>query len=666
MGEQQYINAIQSLRNLSFQYVREIAMGTISHLTDAERDALSKHLDEDVALLDSHELMCQYLQAYGNMHEARMQLALENISKELWKQEAITVIDYGCGPALATMVLADYMKGKGYDRNKIKQVILIEPSESCLKRAELHVHTFLPQTKVTTRCKYINDLTANDLAQHNNTVIHLFSNIIDVESVDLAKFANNIKSVRAPYNEYVCVSPYIREISRGGRMDKFVQILNNGTAYFRRDYDTGQWLKDKDWTCAIRLMKKNIPVPPPVNPQVNSQVNSQVNPPINPQVDVIEKLKIQLQETQSKLFGAERQNQHYANEINASKTENARLYQEILQLQQGCASCMYRAYPAPNGINELYSQFIETRSKLFDTVKQNQEFADKISELHAQLKETQTKLLDAERKNQIFDDRINELHTQLRESQLKLSDAEKQNQNFVNNINTLNAQLRESQLKLSDTEKQNQNLVNNINELNLQLNALNAQLRESQLKLSDIEKQNQSLVNNINELNAQLNETLSKLSHAERQNQEFADETNQLNTQLSNAQKLNKVLLIILLLVFSTLVGLIVYQLIIEAPPQKENTTNNKNFTVPYVRWQEARDACTARGAGWRLPTQDELTNPNSIAVNRSDFDTNGIYWTSSNKGDYAYTVYVGIKNTYSTSHKKTERYAYRCVKARN
>ncbi|GAP71733.1 hypothetical protein SAMD00024442_17_33 [Candidatus Symbiothrix dinenymphae] len=660
MGEQQYINAIQSLKNLSFQHVREVAMGSIVHLTDAERDALYKQLDEDVALLDSHELMCQYLQAFGNMHEAKMQFALEYVSKELWKQEAITVIDYGCGQALATMVLADYMKAKGYDRNKIKQVILIEPSEPCLERAKLHVQTFLPQTKITTICKYVDDLTANDLEQHNNTVIHLFSNIIDVESIDLAKFANNVKSVRAPYNEYVCASPYIRESSRGRRMDEFVEILNNGTAYFRRDYDTGQWLKDKEWTCSIRLMKKSIPVPPPVNPPINSPINSPINPPINPPVDVIEKLKIQLKETQSKLFGAERQNQIFADEINASKIENARLYQEILQQQQGCASCLYRAYPAPNGINELYSQFIETRSKLFDTVKQNQEFSDKIDELHAQLRETQSKLLDAERKNQIFDDRINELHTQLRESQLKLSDTEKQNQILGDRINALNAQLREAQIKLSDTEKQNQILGDKIN-------ALDAQLRESQLKLSDIEKQNQNLVNNINELNAQLNETQSKLSDAERQNQEFADEINQLNTQLSNAKKRNKILLILLLLVFFTLVGLIVYQFGMEDPPQTENTTNNsKNFAVPYVRWQEAGDACTARGAGWRLPTQNELTNPNSIAVNRSDFDTNGIYWTSTNKGDYAYTVYFGSKNTYSSSHKKTERYAYRCVKERN
>ena len=106
----EYENKIKSLTNPTFQQIRKVANGSLSHLTIAERDQLWRNLNQGVDLLDSHELMCQYIFSYGNMHEAKIKTALSSIQNpsKVFNTD-LAIVDWGCGQGLATVCFFDFL-----------------------------------------------------------------------------------------------------------------------------------------------------------------------------------------------------------------------------------------------------------------------------------------------------------------------------------------------------------------------------------------------------------------------------------------------------------------------------------------------------------------------------------------------------------------------------
>ncbi len=91
-----YIGKIQSLNNPTFQEIRRISNESLSHFSKRERDALWQNLNQGVDLLDSHELMCQYVFSYGNMNEAKIYKALSSIQnpKNVFNTD-LAIVDWG-------------------------------------------------------------------------------------------------------------------------------------------------------------------------------------------------------------------------------------------------------------------------------------------------------------------------------------------------------------------------------------------------------------------------------------------------------------------------------------------------------------------------------------------------------------------------------------------
>ena len=79
-------------------------------LTKDERDKLWSDLNQGVDLLTTHELMCQYIFSYGNMHEAKIKTALSSIRnpQEVFNTD-IAIVDWGCGQGLATVCFFDFL-----------------------------------------------------------------------------------------------------------------------------------------------------------------------------------------------------------------------------------------------------------------------------------------------------------------------------------------------------------------------------------------------------------------------------------------------------------------------------------------------------------------------------------------------------------------------------
>lgn len=204
---QQYFKSIQAINDPTFQQIRSVAWSSISHLNESERDKLWKKLNRGVELLDSHELLCQYLYSYGNMHEAKIKDAVKYLPKDLLQQD-FEIVDWGCGQGIGTICFLDFLRSKGVEKN-VKNITLIEPSLEALKRAKLHVELYFKESiSIDVYNKYFEKIKQEDIVSEADLpVIHIFSNILDIQGIDLKELAAKIDSSVVNDNYIVSVGP---------------------------------------------------------------------------------------------------------------------------------------------------------------------------------------------------------------------------------------------------------------------------------------------------------------------------------------------------------------------------------------------------------------------------------------------------------------------------
>ena len=158
----EYITGIETLKNPSFQAIRTLANNSISHLPKSERDRLWSELSRGVALLNTHEHLCQYLWSFGNMHQAKLIDAFQQLPLKIFKN-GFEIIDWGCGQGLGTINLFDFIANNGI-ANNVKKVTLIEPSKEALDRAFKHTNCYLKnQNNITTINDFFENITENQL-----------------------------------------------------------------------------------------------------------------------------------------------------------------------------------------------------------------------------------------------------------------------------------------------------------------------------------------------------------------------------------------------------------------------------------------------------------------------------------------------------------------------
>ena len=220
---QSYIEQVSNLTNPTFQGLRRIANRQLSHFSEDERKKLKNSLIRGTAILDSHEQMCQYLYSYGNMHQAKLLDAFKNLPNTFINQP-FEIIDWGCGQAMGTVNLFDYMNELGCAKN-LKKVTLIEPSKAALERGVLHTEAYIPEG---VPIDSINDFFENIESQQIKSttglpVIHIFSNILDVAQIDLKHLAKLIDSSILNDNYIVSVGPLY---ANSKRLDAFYNYFD--------------------------------------------------------------------------------------------------------------------------------------------------------------------------------------------------------------------------------------------------------------------------------------------------------------------------------------------------------------------------------------------------------------------------------------------------------
>jgi RecA/RadA recombinase len=222
----EYIQQINGLVTPSFPQIRQIAKENCGCVCNGNIYNCKPwtDLDHGVALLDTHEKLCKYLCAYGEMHEEKMKTALSSIyNPQHVFDNSFSIIDWGCGQGLATVCFFDFLNDKKI-WNGVQEVILIEPSLMALYIAKLHVNTYIRnECKIQSINKYLDDVVKSDIKTNQPVTLHFFSNILDIPQIDLSRLAKLVHENVNGEHYFFCVGPMNCSSTR---IEEFAQCLN--------------------------------------------------------------------------------------------------------------------------------------------------------------------------------------------------------------------------------------------------------------------------------------------------------------------------------------------------------------------------------------------------------------------------------------------------------
>ena len=245
-----FIKKFKESGNISFVGMRDTAISLLP--TDRNRrNKLYDDLERGKGILDDDDHLNMYLHSFGKMHKAKLDMAFNSISCVNIFAEEIEVFDWGCGQGTATICLFDFLKEKHISPN-IKQINLVDPSSAALKRASEVIKCFNHSYSVSSIAKDFDSLEIGDFKRTNTRKIHLFSNILDVEVFDLAKFIHLFQQLFESDNYFVCVGPYY---SNNKRVDEFVAAIAPDVIFAALNKDRGSW--QGEWTISMRIFFKH-------------------------------------------------------------------------------------------------------------------------------------------------------------------------------------------------------------------------------------------------------------------------------------------------------------------------------------------------------------------------------------------------------------------------
>lgn len=261
-----YAYKLKYMDNLTFDKVRDLSTKFYRELPQALQDELFEALNRGIDILDSEPQMTAYLFAFGKMHQAKLNYAFGKLPKEFFEQPEINIIDYGCGQALGTLCYIDFLNKNNYWQ-KVNSITLIDPSEICLKRAALHASVFFPEARIITINKRFDDLNERDIAcnewldglymrreiEENEFVpkLHLFSNVLDMDSFDMKRLAKLILGRAKHYNQFVCTGPLFHNGEKANKILCFSSLFCKDYSY--ESLEKRKLNADKDWTCSTSV-----------------------------------------------------------------------------------------------------------------------------------------------------------------------------------------------------------------------------------------------------------------------------------------------------------------------------------------------------------------------------------------------------------------------------
>lgn len=216
-----YLNDLRQIVDPTFDKLYELSW---RNLSEENRITPWVGLNHGLKLLDTDNELARYILAYGRMHKEKMDKALTSVPtpQDIFSKP-LTIIDWGCGQALATICLLDYFNDINITP-LIENIVLIEPSKHALARAVAHISQY-GYTQASYINKYINEVSITDLPRiENGMTIHLFSNVLDIESVNIELLHNLIKATIRTEQLFFCVGPQNAGATRIGEFAKLFDV----------------------------------------------------------------------------------------------------------------------------------------------------------------------------------------------------------------------------------------------------------------------------------------------------------------------------------------------------------------------------------------------------------------------------------------------------------
>lgn len=255
-----YIEQLYNIQNPSFNSIIELNASLVP-LQYRSRPWQYPGLNHGTAVLTTEEQCNAYIAAYGNMHQGKINEVLDEIKINDFANTDLQIIDWGCGQGLATICLFDFFNKHNLSLDLVKKVVLIEPSEVARDRAKTHVNAYLrDEDKIVVIGKYIDDVKVDDIVSDEPVTLHLFSNILDIPSIDLLRLANCIKTNLKGLHYFFCWGA----LNQGNnRIDSFWSYFNEADSVFfnthnKQEYNAeGKLIKTYNYTAKNRVFKVN-------------------------------------------------------------------------------------------------------------------------------------------------------------------------------------------------------------------------------------------------------------------------------------------------------------------------------------------------------------------------------------------------------------------------
>ena len=217
-------------------------------------------LNHGIDLLASDVSLNCYMSAYGDMHVTKCRAAMMNFPfSDI--QGSVEIVDWGCGQGIGSATIIEILK----QRNLIqwlRKVTLIEPSRSAIKRANDNIRILTHDTvEIDVKNLFLptNDIaegeTLSSIGYRYNNVIHVFSNILDVTTINLGAVARMVASAHGKHF-ILCIGP---KNGAAYRIEKFCSVF--GEQFYFSHIDSVRYARTKrtahSYTCMTRCFEYN-------------------------------------------------------------------------------------------------------------------------------------------------------------------------------------------------------------------------------------------------------------------------------------------------------------------------------------------------------------------------------------------------------------------------
>lgn len=218
--------------NRGFNYLKDVYEDCLKQYLERPQHISTalESINNGRKILETDSEVYTYIAFYGAQHYYKLVEAFDSLNISQFSDRNIEIISYGCGAATDVCSLISYCRSKQINIPFTK-LTLIEPSYTSLTRGFDYIKLALSPKELAHKSiekihKTINNLEISDIySTSKNTKLHLFSNILDLEAINLFKLASLIKNSQTGINYFICVSP--QRYGGEARIDKFYRIMSH-------------------------------------------------------------------------------------------------------------------------------------------------------------------------------------------------------------------------------------------------------------------------------------------------------------------------------------------------------------------------------------------------------------------------------------------------------